>query len=389
MRRKELAVVSNEDDVSAGPIINIPGGTRWIKVTNPHPTQIIKVKKSTDIAVFYVQEKPGQSQGRVNGTHRSDRQSFLRDYEPYTKRDWVAAQHVMAEVERARVVDDGVAEAITHTDETPTLVADKVDPDVQLMVPSVLGDAIEEVGEAMHEVAPPDQLAELLVEAQNAVPRAEQEAKIIPAPRRMRMGEIPDPEQEEIVDLWRGAIPVHEIAATYNTMPAVIYNVVSSRVPEEYRLQRIVDQLKRNNGPIPAYRAAQWLKVKTAEVADVCTTDAAQQVIHYYVDVPDPKKPWIKTPMIELVKPTPTESEPAMATTTPPTVKPTEAPVQFVINSTAPAETPQPTGRERNYRITVRTTVEDKVLAVDITSALDAAKAKYAGRGEVVAVMEE
>ena len=91
-----------EEDLVRGPLVSIPGGTRWIKVTAPHPAQIIKVKKCTDLAVFYIQEKPGQSQGKVGGTHRSDRQSFLRDYEPYTRRDWQAAQKLVEELDRIK-----------------------------------------------------------------------------------------------------------------------------------------------------------------------------------------------------------------------------------------------------------------------------------------------
>ena len=392
-----------EDSVPQPPVVNIPGGTRWIKITAPHPAQIVKVKKTTAIAVFYVQEKPGQSQGKVGGTHRSDRQGFLRDYEPYTKRDWDAARHVMAQVERQKAEEvEGEATEPTSNG-TVTITSDqRADTQADLDAWGVPG-TLEHVELPEEEVASPQE---------GEMPREEQEARIIPAPRRMKFAEIPDTEQEEIVELWRTGEPVTDIASTYNAPPGVIYNVVSTRVPDEYRLQRVVEQLKRNPGPIPAYVVSQWWHLDKAKVEEICTSDDAVAAgIRYSVEVRDPKKPWIKTPMVELA-PTATpdespiaesttpESEIAVATPAKSPNAPTEAPVQFVItDSTAPAitnnntnssdATPLPPG-SKFFTVKVRMTeVQDRVLASDIQSALDAAKDKYAGRGTVVAVMEE
>jgi len=385
-----------DEDLSHAPVVNIPGGTRWIKITAPHPGQICKVKKTTPIAVFYVQEKPGMSQGKASGTHRSDRQSFLRDYEPYTKRDWEAARRVMAEVERQRA-----EEVEAEVEEVPEEVANGV---------AVISDERAETQADLDAWGVPGTLtSEDTSPQEGEMPREEQQARIIPAPRRMKAPEIPDNEQEEIVELWRTGEPVNDIAATYNTVPGTVWNVVSERVPEEYWIQRVVQHLQRNPGPIPAYHVSQWTHMPKARVEEVCTSEAAVAAgIRFSIEVRNPKQPWIKTPMIELA-PTPapveppvtietTESEIAVATPAKSPNAPTEAPVQFVItdstspttnNTTETAATPLPPG-SKFFTVKVRMTeVQDRVLASDIQSALDAAKDKYAGRGTVVAVMEE
>jgi hypothetical protein len=384
--------VLTEEDLPRGPLISIPGGTRWIKITAPHPTQVIKVKKSTDLAVFYVQERPGQSQGRVNGTHRSDRQSFLRDYEPYTRRDWQAAQKVLAEMERQKAeADEEVPEV------EPEVIPERAETQADL-------DSWGVPGTLVHEDSPQSG-EEVAAEEPEASPQSGETTTLEPSMgRRTKQAELSDTEQEEIVELWRGHEAVLDIATTYNTLPGVIWNVVSTRVPDEYRLQRIVDQVKRNlPGPTPAYQISQWMHLGKAQVEELCTSEAAQLVLRYTIEVRDPTKPWIKTPMVELIPP-PTPDEPAIpepieSETTVATAKPpastSETAVQFVItdpgsnNAETPQPSQQPSGKERFYRVVVRTTVEDRVMAVDIGNALDAAKAKYAGRGEVVAVMEE
>jgi hypothetical protein len=56
------------------------------------------------------------------------------------------------------------------------------------------------------------------------------------------------------------------------------------------------------------------------------------------------------------------------------------------------SETPIETASRplRQWRVMIRTTVEDKVAATDIATAIETAKAKYASRpAEVVGVMEE
>ena len=393
--------MATEEDLAVqapqAPLINIPGGTRWIKITSPHPGQVVKIKKTTNIAVFYVQEKPGQSQGKVNGTHRSDRQSFLRDYEPYTKRDWDAARRIMAEVERQRTEEEEVADVEPNG---VTVVSDeRAETQADLDAWGVPGTLTQvespEVGEVTQEVSPQE----------GEMPREEQEARVIPAPRRMKPAEIPDNEQEEMVELWRTGEPVPDIATTYNTVPGTVYTVVSTRVPEEYWIQRVVLHLQRNPGPIPAYHVSQWTHMPKARVEEVCTSEAAVAAgIRFSIETRNPKQPWIKTPMIALAPPAPPAETPVpetspesenlvMATTAKAPAAPTEAPVQYVITDTSTnntsQETPAPKGDEHFFKLVVRTTVEDRVLATDITNALEAGKAKYAGKGVVVAVIEE
>ena len=395
-----------EEDSPRGPLISIPGGTRWIKITAPHPTQVIKVKKSTDLAVFYVQERPGQSQGRVNGTHRSDRQSFLRDYEPYTRRDWVAAQKLIAELE-AQKANEEVEEEVIAEPEPRLVISDESREQIEDLSRNIppgqrddwVADQIQQAATFEAELASP----------QSGETDDQPEAVTLepPMPRRISQTSITDAEQEEIVELWRAREPVNDIATTYNTIPALVWNIVSTRVPDEYRLQRVIDQITRaGGGPIPAYQVSQWMHLGKAQVEQLCTSEEAQKVLRYSIEVRDPTKTWIKTPMVELIQPIeaqPTEpepieseSEPTMATTAKPATA--EAPgVQFVIadagttgnNTETPAADPEPSGKARFYRVVVRTTIDDRVLASDISNALDAAKAKYQGRGEVVAVMEE
>jgi hypothetical protein len=134
-------------------------------------------------------------------------------------------------------------------------------------------------------------------------------------------------------------------------------------VPDEYRCSATICEAQPS--PIPAYQVSQWMHLGKAQVEEVCTSETAQRVIRYSVEVRDPSKPWIKTPMIELI-PTPTpdetaipepESEPDMATA-PKAPAPTEASVQFVITDSATTtingtETPapQPKTNERFYRV--------------------------------------
>ncbi|HEX8864597.1 MAG TPA: hypothetical protein VF821_02965 [Lentzea sp.] len=401
------------------PLVSIPGGTRWVKVTNPHPGQVIKVRKTNDLSVFYTQEKPGQSQGRVNGQHKSDRASFLRDYEPWSAKDWALAQTVMATVEQP-----------------VELNGQTVDDALQLVV---LADAAEAV-DAAHNGQPIDDSAVLEAEPVSEIPDENATAALLspetseadgqvedeaskPVPRRVKPAEISEVEQEEIVELWRADQTVDEIARTYNAVSQTVYNVIATRVPEEYRLWRVVEQLKRNAGPIEAYRISQWMHLGKADVEALCTSDEAQKVLRYYVDVRDESKPWIKTPMVELlpmpividITPTPTEapaelpspsqpehpseSEPEMATKSPTNNAPTidaelerivasEPALQEIVEVT-PTVTPTVAPRGRRWTVLVLTRVTASVEADSLIAAYTAAMEKYPDALEVVGVVEE
>jgi hypothetical protein len=354
----------------------VPGGTRWLKVTSPHPGQVIKVKKSNGLSVFYVQERPGSSQGRNTGTHRSGYTDFLRDFQPLSKHDWNLAHKVMATLETPA---SATAEARAAPEVAPEPSNGQVESVATQADIETWGD-----GEAPSEEAP--QIEE------------------VAHARRMRPVEFSEAEQDEIVELWRARSrgdervgEISDIAQTYNATTQAIYAVVSERVPDEYLLQRIVDQLKRHEGPMPAFRISQWMHLSKAQVAEICTSTAARKVLRYTVETNDVNRPWIKTPMIELLPVEPTAEvsvEPTPIPTTPQEpVVPTAAPTpvsETVYQYVAPTRSSTSTARQFRWKVSVRTTIEETVEAADIASAVATVTAKYENRpAQIVGVVIE
>jgi len=380
-----------EQPVAGAPLVSIPGGTRWVKVTNPHPGQVVKVRKTNDLSVFYSQEKPGQSQGRVNGQHRADRQSFLRDYEPYAKRDWVAAQRVLAslEHEHEEVVEEQTVSQVDlerlNADTgftTPVLPEITVEldqseqPTFELVEAEPVSEEVDEIATAA--LLSPEQ-GEREVEAE-PVSEPEPQPEEKPAPRRTKTGEINQTEQEEIVELWRAEQSVDEIARTYNATTQNIYNVLDEQVHDEYALWRVVELVKRDGGgPIKAYKVSQWMHIPKDGVRVLCTSEAAQKVLRYELMQRDPKRPWVETPMITLV----TESEPEMATKATVNVAP-EA-----VNGVAEAPTEEAAPRKRQWQVQLLTIVNVTVEASNLLDAHQVAMTTYPDTTEVVGVTEK
>ena len=400
-----------EDEPIAGaPLVNIPGGTRWVKITNPHPGQVIKVRKTNDLSVFYTQEKPGQSQGRVNGQHRADRQSFLRDYEPYAKRDWIAAQRVLASMERNGEHHEEEQPTLTQTDlerlnedtgfTTPVLeptsdeqTEEQLDDDIaatKARIADMVAHPVPITVELNQSEQPTFELAD--VPEAEAEPVSDEEiatAALLSSPeppkpivRRTRPGEINATEQEEILELWRAEQSVDEIARTYNATTQTIYNVLDAQAHEEYALWRIVELVKRDGGgPIKAYKVSQWMHIPKDGVKELCTSEAAQKVLRYFLDQRDPKRPWIETPMLELVP----ESEPEMATK-PTTNNVVETPVppkeEVIEYDVLPV-------RKRRWEVSLLTIVKVHVEADNLIDAHTVAMTTYPDTTDIVGVTEE
>jgi hypothetical protein len=429
------------EDIDTQQLPPIPGGSRWLKVTSPHPGQVVRVKRSNGLSVFYVQERAGDSQGRNSRVHTSSYSQFLHDFEPHTKRDWNLAKKVMAALENPEAT---VAEAEPETQETPSngtathaVIYDAAAPEGQGEIATVdFAQAQADIDVWGETAAPVEEVdeAEMPVPDRDAPPIPIEEAKEIEAEAarrwRTRPNEFTDAEMDEIVDLWRSRIngdervgEVADWASTYGTPPSTIYAVISSRVPQEYLLQRVVDQLKRNDGPIPAYKVSQWMHLKKDEVEALCTSPEAQAVLRYSVETNDPNRPWIKTPMIELLpvqerlealkaekpvievevepvsvtvvpepEPIPSEPEPVqeppqeetpVATTTSPAVE-EAAPV------TEPTPITRPAAAMHTWRVRYRTLIEETTIegSDDLTEIIELFKAGHPNAIIVAASLE-
>jgi hypothetical protein len=417
--------VTTSPDIDIHPGPPIPGGSRWIKITTPHPGQVIKVKRSNGLSVFYVQERAGVSQGRNSRVHQSSYREFLRDFEPYTKRDWNLAKKVMAVLENPTATVEAetpeTAPGTVFNGASHAVLYDAAAPEDQGEIATVDLSQRQADIDVWDTPAPVEEAEqpEMPVPDKNAPPIPSEEAKEIEAEAarrwRTKPAEFSETEMDEIVDLWRsrqsGDERVGEVtdwATTYGTAPSTIYAVISNRVPQEYLLQRVVDQLKRNEGPIPAYRISQWMHLKKDEVEALCTSEEAQQVLRYTVEVNDPARPWIKTPMVELL-PTKERLE-ALEAEQPVVVLPEPEPVvQEPIQEEIPVATvspaveeaasmPEPTpitttnnrpARKHTWRLRYRTEVEELIEGTDdLTEVVVAFKQQHPGALIVEAVLE-
>jgi hypothetical protein len=127
--------------------------------------------------------------------------------------------------------------------------------------------------------------------------------------------------------------------------------------------------------------------MKKAQVAELCTSELAQSVLTYTIETLDPAKPWIQTPMVTLL-PQPSVTPPETPAESPePESEPTVT--QTVSTNNSESESVPSSRPLRVWRVVIRTTVEDKVHATDIASAIETARGKYQQPAEVVGVMEE
>jgi hypothetical protein len=300
-----------------------------------------------------------------------------------------------------RTYDDKVMEQVRMTQALEELAPPQEEPTI-----TVISDERAETQAELDAWGVPGTMVHEAVPDQEPTEEAPDDGKTA---KRLKLSDIPEAEQDESVECWLTAVSsVADIAATYNTTSALIYNVVSNRVPDEYRLQRIVDQLKRAGEPIPAYQVSQWMHLGKAQVEELCTSEAGQQVLRYFVEVRDPKKPWIKTPMIELLPPEaaiethPTESEPTVPTQT---KSPIAAAVDATLKEaaalkvvavppapepeTVPYEPPAEVARSRRWKVQVVTIIEETIDAPSFAMANVEALARFPDPAEISGIVED
>jgi len=360
---KEMPIV---EPIARPPILSIPDDSLWLRKRGEHRGEQVRVRRTNEHQVTFTIEKYGAGKGSRGAPDHSQlirqrREWFLNHYEPANETDWQKA--AIAAVpkpppEETRVEPEQVpAAALTAEFE--------IDPNVE-----------------------PEPLPEPEPEPVAAEP--------VHAKRRRNADDFTEPlEVLDIVEVWRNGYDVGEIARAYNAMPSAIYGLLDKAVPNEYRLRRMIDVLKRNDGgPIRQYVISQQAGYSAAECkAILAYGQAIGQVVRWEDKGERSTTTWVALPekVPQPAEPAPEpEPVPVAAVAVEPPVE--EEPMVVAESPPAPPVEPIPIVRgptsERRWKVQIRLgVIEEEVDAGSLFAAAQEAMKRYP-QGEVIGVTE-